>query len=99
MKIYKASKLYHLAKSFLWNKDVDRKCKNTIHNVYFKKILLYGAGTWTCTKREESKIQAVEMKFLEEIVGKTRRERIRNTYIKGELKMGEIQNQVDRSRF
>jgi hypothetical protein len=33
------------------------------------------------------------MKFLRGIVGKTRRERIRNTYITGELKMEEIQNQ------
>jgi hypothetical protein len=54
----------------LWNKDTDRKCKITIFNMYFKKLLLYGAETWTCTKREESKLQAVEMKFLRRIVGK-----------------------------
>jgi hypothetical protein len=41
------------------------------------------------------KLQAVEMKFLSGRVGKTKRERIRNTYIRGELKMEEIQNQID----
>jgi hypothetical protein len=67
--------------------------------MYFKKILLYGAETWTCIKREESKLQAVKMKLLRATVGKTRRERIRNTYIKGELKMEEIQNQIKEGRL
>jgi hypothetical protein len=44
----------------------DRNC----NNMYFKKILLYGAVTRTCTKREESKLQAVELKVLGGIVGK-----------------------------
>jgi hypothetical protein len=39
------------------------------------------------------------MKFLREIEGKARRDRIRNTYIKGELMMGEIQNRTDRNRL
>jgi hypothetical protein len=33
-------------------------------------MLLYGAEKWTCTKREESKLQAVEMKLLRATVGK-----------------------------
>jgi hypothetical protein len=41
----KTSEFYQLAKSLLWNKDIDRKCKITIFNTYFKKILLYGAET------------------------------------------------------
>jgi hypothetical protein len=53
--IRKASQLYHLIQS-IWNKDIDRKCKTTVYIVFFKKILLYGVETWTCTKREESKI-------------------------------------------
>jgi hypothetical protein len=39
-RIERSSKFYHFAKSLLWNKDIDRKCKITIYNVYFKKILL-----------------------------------------------------------
>jgi hypothetical protein len=68
-----SSKCYHVAKSLLWNKDTDTKCKIKVFNMYFKKILLCVAETWTCTKREESKLQAAEMKFLRGIVGKTRR--------------------------
>jgi hypothetical protein len=57
--------------------------------VYFKKILLYGAETG-------HELLAVEIKFLRKIVGKTRRERIRNTHIRAELKMEEIHNQIEK---
>jgi hypothetical protein len=55
--------------------------------VYFKKTVLYGVETWTWTERDESKIQTTEMKFLRAVMGKTKRNRIRNAYIKEELRM------------
>jgi hypothetical protein len=69
-RIRKASNFHHLVKDLIRNRDINNKCKINIYKVYFKKILLYGAESWTCTKREESKIQAMEMKFLRKIVGK-----------------------------
>jgi hypothetical protein len=51
--------------------------------------LLHGAESWTYTKREESKIQAMEMKFLREILGKTRRDKIRDD-IREQLKVDDI---------
>jgi hypothetical protein len=45
------------------------------------------------------KLQADEMKLLTAIVEKTRRDRIRNIYIRGELKMEETQNQIKESRL
>jgi hypothetical protein len=51
-----------------------------------------------CILKEERKLQAAEMKFLRAVVEKTRRERITNTYIRGELMMETIQNQGERSR-
>jgi hypothetical protein len=54
-RIRKASKLYHLTKSILRNKDVDLKCNTIIYNVYFKKILLYGVEIRMYVKREENK--------------------------------------------
>jgi hypothetical protein len=69
-RIGKASKCYHLVKSLKWNKDIDRKYKITIYNMYFKKIQLYGTETQTYTMRDESKLQAFQMKFLMGIVGR-----------------------------
>jgi hypothetical protein len=39
------------------------------------------------------------MKLLRAVVRKTRRDRIGNTYIRGELKMEETQNQIMRSKL
>jgi hypothetical protein len=50
-RIGKVSEFYLKTKSLLWNKDVDKKCKITKYNVYFKKMILYGAETWECTER------------------------------------------------
>jgi hypothetical protein len=55
--------------------------------MYFKKMLLYGVETWTCTQREESKIEAIEMKFLRAIMGKTKTDRIRNSHMREELRL------------
>jgi hypothetical protein len=67
--------------------------------VYFQKILLYEVETWTCTKREESKIQATEIKFLRAVMAKSKRDRIRNAKIREELRMEDVQNQIKGNRL
>lgn len=53
-----------------------------------------------CVIRERGKYtKAFEMKFLRQTMGDTRRDRIRKTYITGEVKFEEIQNQIKRSRL
>jgi acyl-ACP thioesterase len=80
--------MFYVSKTLLWNIDIDRKCKITIIVLYLK-IILCVAGMWMCTEREESKLQAVEIKLLRAVTRKTRRDRIR---IRGNLKMEEVQN-------
>jgi hypothetical protein len=65
---------------------------------YQKQLKRYTAETWTCTKSKKSNLQAVEMEFLRGILGKTRRDRIRNTLSRGELKKERIWNQTEESR-
>jgi hypothetical protein len=55
-----------------------RDSKATICKVYFKQILAFNAETWTFTKKNESNIQTVNMKFLRSVKRKTRRDRIKN---------------------
>ena len=65
-RIRQASNFYFLVKYLIRNKDIKRKYKIDIYKIYFKKILLYGAQNWTTIKREESKIQAMEMQSFRE---------------------------------
>jgi hypothetical protein len=94
-RIRKASTFHHLVKVLIRNRDISNKCKIDIYKVYFKRILLHEAESWTCTKREASKIQAMEMKFLREIIGKTRRDRIRNVDIREQLKVDNIKIDIE----
>jgi hypothetical protein len=54
-RIRKASNFYHLVKGLIRNRDINNKCKIDTYKVYFKKILLYGAESWTCTKKKTAR--------------------------------------------
>jgi hypothetical protein len=49
--------------------------------------------------REERIIQATEKKFLRAMMGKTKRDRIRNAHIREELRMEDIQNQIEGNKL
>jgi hypothetical protein len=97
--IRKASDFYHLVKGLIRNRDINNKCKIYIYKVYFQKFCYYGAESWTCTKREEGKIQAMEMKFLRGILGKTRRDNIRYNDIREQRKVDDIKHDMERNRL
>jgi uncharacterized Fe-S cluster-containing protein len=49
--------------------------------------------------KEESKIQAMEMKFLRGILGKTRRDKVRNNDVREQLKVDDIKHDMERNRL
>ena len=53
-------------------------------------MIVYGAETWTITKRVDSNTEAMEMKFLRAILNKTNKDKIKNTNIRLELGVNEI---------
>lgn len=64
------------------DKNIGIEVKKVIYNSILTPTLLYGAETWTTTRREESRIQAAEMRVLRTMIGKSRRDRIRNEVIR-----------------
>jgi hypothetical protein len=93
-RIRKASQFYHLIRRTLWTKH---KCKTPTCQVYCKKIILYVARTWICTKTQENKMQAIEMTFFRAIMGKAKRDKIRNVHITEKLRMQDIQKQIEKN--
>ena len=62
-----------------------------MYKTYFQTILIYEAKTRTMTKKDSSRIQGSEMKFLRSMLGKTtRRDRIQNTKIREILKLDKL---------
>ena len=61
-----------------------------------KPILLYGAEAWALNTRAKSKLQGVEMRVLRAIKGVTRRDRVRNLDIRGELRVEPLLEEIER---
>ncbi|KAI5734314.1 hypothetical protein M8J77_004982 [Diaphorina citri] len=94
-RIQTGGKFYHIVRDLIWNKKVPMKCKKVLFNTYYVPILTYGCETWTMRKKDNTRMQAAEMKFLRSMVGKTRRDRIRNIDIR---KMVDIESLEEKMR-
>ena len=66
----------------MWKSDISLKIKIRLYETLVVPVLMYGAECWTMRKAEEQKILVAEMNWLRRILGKTRRDRIRNEVIR-----------------
>lgn len=80
-------------------RQIPKEVKVCIYTTILRPVLLYGAETWTLTKRLQSKIQATEMRILRLIYGVTRRDRVRNETIRAALKVNSVLSIVERSQL
>jgi endonuclease/exonuclease/phosphatase family metal-dependent hydrolase len=60
--------------------------------------LLYGSETWVLSKRDESRLQASEMRFLRGTYGCSREDRYRNTDIRAQLNIFSIKDKISENR-
>jgi hypothetical protein len=62
-----------------------------IRKTVFVPTLLYGTESLTILDKHKNRIQANEMKCLIKVIGKTRRDQIRNTTIRNQLKQESVE--------
>ena len=73
--------------------------KGKIHQAMVRPAMTYGLEAATLKRSKEKKMDVAEMKMLRWMVGVTRRDRIRNEYIRGTLKVTKISQKIQKSRL
>ena len=96
----KLNKFTHICGTI--SRTLKNKTRKETQLKFYKTIavptLLYGSETWITTKKEESRIQAQEMKFLRRVKGCTKLDRIRNTDIRTELNILDINQKIKENK-
>ena len=90
---------YQLNRTILGKKEVSQKTKIQVYNTIYKPTLLYGAESWPVNDKIEQQVTAAEMKFLRRISNKTKRDLVRNTKIREDLKIKPINDQIATSQL
>ena len=62
------------------------------YKVVARPSLLYGSETWVTTKRDMTRLEAAEMRFLRSVTGYTRLDKIKSEVIRKELEISGIQD-------
>jgi len=62
------------------------------HKVVARPTLLYGSETWVTAKRDMTRLEAAEMRFLRSVKGYTRLDKIRSEVIRKELEISGTQD-------
>ncbi len=75
------------------------EAKREIFNSVMVPILSYASESWTMTRRDWSRVQAAEMRPLRAMVGKTRRDRVRNEDIRREVGVTSVRAKIDKSQL
>lgn len=99
-RIKKANNVYWaLRRGFINKKEITKETKMKVYKTIYRPVLTYGCETWTMTGQEKDKIGAVEMKYLRRVKGVTRRDRIRNEVIRGELETESVGEYIEQKQL
>lgn len=81
------------------DKKMPVKLKGLIYKSLIRPVLTYGSETWAVTRKNVHTIQVAEMKMLRWMCGVTRRDKIRNDYVRGSLGVRDIADKMQESRL
>jgi hypothetical protein len=73
------------------NKELKEDTRMRIYKTVLVLTLLHGTESLTVLDKHKNRMQASEMKYLRKVIGKTRRDQIRNTKIRNQLKQESVE--------
>jgi len=62
---------------------MNKETKLRMHNITAKPALKFGSEAWVLKKREETRLEAAQMKFLRHILGITKLDKEKNQCLRG----------------
>ncbi|KAK7861914.1 hypothetical protein R5R35_009378 [Gryllus longicercus] len=84
------------------NRTLQNKARKDTKIKFYKTmaapVLLYGSESWIMKKRDQSKLQAAEMRFLRKVKGCIKQDQIRNEDIRKELDIYNINERILENR-
>ena len=99
-RIDSALKVYHsLRTSVINKKEISRKTKLTVYKTILRPVLMFACESWVLSQQNESRLQALEMKYLRRVLGVTRMDRLRNDYIRKELEVESILELINKRKL
>ena len=98
-RITQAEGFYQSVRKLLWNEDFPIQCKVLLYKMYYIPILTYGSVTWTMGWKEESQMQAAEMKFIRSMAGISKIEKKRSKDIRKKCGLERLQYKIGRERL
>ena len=98
-RIKKGAQFYHQVRNLLWDQQIPLTSKKVMYQAYFLPIMTYGLETCTINRRDSSRLQATEMKFLRTMLQKTRRDKVRNVKIRSEIQVKPLNETIATSRL
>ena len=75
------------------------KRKGKVHQTVVRPAMLYGAELWAPRKSDMDYLKVSEMRMMRWCLGKARKDRIRNDWIKHQLQVMPIEEQVNTARL
>jgi hypothetical protein len=95
-----AGKVYHAINKKFPRKERDKsKTKMAIYSSTYIPTLLYESESWVITDKQKQDIQTAEMKYLRRVIGKTRRDKIRNEMIRMNLGIQPLHNKMEQAQL
>jgi len=89
-KIYRFQGIFGTIRKHLKKTRTDNQMK--FYKVVARPSLLYGSETWVTSKRDMTRLEAAELRFLRSVKGYTRLDRIRSEVIRKEPEISRIQD-------
>lgn len=99
-RISKATSVYYQINTTLINKrELSKETKLHLYKTIYVPTLTYGAESWPLQDKHKSRITAAEMRYLRRIVGRTRRDRVRNVTTREELETEPLVETIQRKQL